>query len=135
MRDRIRPFVILALNNDSAEQDMAVLKEYDIPFKRVDGVYKGEKENAYVVPLPYDEDGAEFLLAALRSLAMGYNQECILRVHPDGSAYLVNTDKCSVSRYGRESYIGQWQEVSRHHAETLDGYTFDPESGRYFAAL
>ena len=135
MRERIIPFVVIALNNESAEQDMAIFAEYDIPFKHVNGVYKGEKENAYVIPLPHDGERQDFLLAVLRSLAMGYNQECILRVHPDGSAYLVNTDKCRVSRYGKETYIGQWQEVSRHHAETIDGYTYDPETGRYFAAL
>ena len=135
MRAMIHPFVILALNNESAEQDMAVLNEHGFRFKHVDGVYKGEKENSYIIPLSHDEDLANFNLSVLRSLALTYNQECILRVHSDGSAYLINTDKCSVSKYGHESYIGQWREVSRHHAEALDGYTYDPEMGRYFAAL
>ena len=135
MRERIVPFVVIALNNDSAEQDMVVLNEHGFRFKHVNVVYKGEKENSYIIPLSRDENLADFDTSVLRSLALTSNKECILRVHPDGSAYLVNTDKCSVARYGRETYIGQWQEVSRHHAESLEGYTFDPETGRYFAVL
>ena len=91
--------------------------------KIVKGFYKGESELSYVAPLCE--------LASVRHAAACTNQECILVVE-NGSAYLETTSLFTGWRYARE-YIGQWSQISKLQAESLDNYTV--YNDKYFAAI
>jgi hypothetical protein len=90
------------------------------------GVYKGKKEDSFLVRLQDIERAI--------NLAQEYNQECILVRYADKSTYLYNIEDISIQDYAvKEQYIGKWSEISKRHADTLDAYTVD--NGVYWAAI
>ena len=46
MRDKITPFISLALNKTSVGEEHDILRRRGLPFKQVDGVYKGLSERS-----------------------------------------------------------------------------------------
>jgi hypothetical protein len=122
--NQITPFVVFAINHPAGERfERALLRQLNLPHKAVQGVWKREHERSYVVPLTPEN------LIKVERIARKWNQEAIMIVRQTGEAVLLFLD-------GRgEQYLGRWQEVARTHAESLDGYTFDPETERYYAAI
>lgn len=95
-------------------------------FREVHGCYKGVPELA-VVTWPESPLHERQIL----ELARSWNQESVLVVHPDNACELVYLQE----QEHAPQFIGTWQEVSAEEAADLDAYTYDPESGRYFAAV
>ena len=131
MRSRIQPFVVIALNREFKDQseEKEFWSRYDFRYKPVYGVYKGESELSYIIPVDPDERALD--VGALRSLAYRHNQESILVVHGDGSAFLHYT---SDPRYGEVEYLGRWRDVPESVAKAGDCYTYDPSTGEYYLA-
>jgi hypothetical protein len=119
-----QPFVILALNHPSGELfERTILKRAGLPFKAVDGVYKGKTERSYVVPL-----SGRVSLVKLCDLAHTFKQESILSVYGSGEAFLVDP-----RTYGME-YLGVWHSVPPEVAAVQTAYTFDPSTKTYYVA-
>ena len=131
MKAQIRSFVIIALNREFKDEieEKGFWDQYDFRYKKVYGVYKGEHERSYVIPVDPDEGARD--VGALRSIAYLNNQESILVVHGDGSAYLHYT---SDPWYGHVEFIGRWRDVPEGEAKASDCYTYDPHTGRYYLA-
>jgi len=130
------PFVILsaeradasAFGNRTATAELcATLRAMPYAFKSVVGVYKGTPEIAFLVVLPDSADGQRDARAQLLRLARHLGQESLLDVAADRSARLIFTS------HGTEEAIGTWREVPT--AEGLDASTFDPHTGKVYAAL
>lgn len=129
--ERKRPFFIIsaelstlsgdenAARSEDLELDIQRLVEHD--YKLVDGVYKGSKEQSYVVFC--DEDTT---LDTPLTLGKKYGQESILIVDSDRNSTLVfcNTleGQCS----------GTFKAVSKYEAEASESYTYDHVLDMYF---
>ncbi len=131
MKAQICSFVIIALNREFKDEteEKGFWYKYGFQYKKVYGVYKGEHERSYVIPVDPDEGAWD--VGALRSIAYCANQESILVVHGDGSAFLHYT---SDQRYGEVEYLGQWRDVPESVAKGSDCYTYDPQTGKYYLA-
>jgi len=101
----------------------SMLKRTNIPFKAVQGVYKGTKEESFIIDLKY--------INAAMELARHYNQESILVIDANSNATL----KYMPVTVESDSYLGIFQEVLESTAKTLDAYTYDIETGTYYACL
>ena len=128
MRDFVTEFIAIALNKDDFLKEWNILNDAGFPyFKAVHGVWKGESEWSYIVPVRTSEE-----VKRLAEVAREHEQEAILHVNPDRSAYLIYTGDTDDFR---KEYIGQWDSVSREIAKTLDGYTYDQNTGTYYAVI
>ena len=82
MKAFITPFAVIALNQLSYLDELRLLKEYGFSFKEAQGCYKGENERSYIIPCRND-----VMKKNIIALARHCNQEGILFVRSDGSAY------------------------------------------------
>ena len=122
------PVAIVALNNETADQDIRALRLAGFKkFKQVSGVWKGTKEASYVVPLLE----AHHLLA-VASLAYEHHQQAILLVDNQRGATLIDLrDGGSMVR----SYLGRFISVDKHTAQQCDSYTHDEHTNTYYTVL
>jgi len=137
------PFVILSAERSDASEFgnrvataelCATLRAMPYAFKSVVGVYKGTPEMAFLVVLPDSADGQRDARAQLLRLARHLGQESILDVAADRSARLLFPDwEPGRNPEYREEAIGSWREVPT--AEGLDASTFDPHTGKVYAAI
>ena len=89
-----------------------MIAELRLPFKRATGVYKGSKENSFVVVVNDQAD-----IDTLANFAfLSFGQESILHQDSNQLARLVYAD-------GRMETLGKLTQVSKELAETLDNYT------------
>lgn len=124
MRSTIVPFAVLALKGYTPADDVTMLDCEGIPhYKRVDGVWHGEHERAYIVPCRTDT-----MRRVLISLARGNGQSHVLFVREDASAVLheIATDI--------DHEHGQWREVPKVIALAAPCYTYDGITGAYYVA-
>ena len=115
---------ILALNLDTQKEEEKALTDAGLKFKPLMGVYKGQSERSYLVPLTVHNTGLVF------GLARKYNQESILISDIDRSTKLVY-----LKGHGSEESIGVLTHVSEGKAKSHDGYTYDPKSNQYWVAI
>lgn len=99
---------------------MNSLKEQGVPFQEVHGAYQGKPERSLVFHGDHN-------LPLINRLAEKFNQDSILSVGLDGDAILRYKD-------GRTENIGKWMEISPQEAKKAVAYTFDPKTGKYWAA-
>ena len=92
------------------------LRNASIPHKEVYGYYEGEGERSILIP-------GQGCNAVADTLASQYGQDCYLYVHQDRAAEL---------RGGIKQSLGTWQEVGKEDAMLSDGFTVDPDTGKYY---
>jgi len=116
-----KSFVVLALNNETQDQDLLAFKGVGISILRaVKGVWQGVSENSYVVPFSDLET-----LRSVLSLAAQHSQDAVLVVNPERKAELYHLG----ANNSIES-IGNFVCVPKGEALLEDSYTeFD---GRYW---
>lgn len=119
------PIAILALNTGSEAEEKAILKAHGFSAnKPLEGHYKGEQEQAWLVCLSGQEDRRKLV-----ELAREYKQESVL---------FSGIDRTSVLYFvgdGHEEIVGVLTEVHESIAKEKDAYTFDPQSGKYFLTV
>lgn len=116
----MKRFVMFATNTN--ENGLAERFIKPIGFKKVQGAYKGQLEDSYLVLANEDT-----YLNTVRKLAKLYNQESILIVNEDRKAYLEYIGT------GKQVYIGQWTSIDSLTAQSLDNWTLDGVN--YYACL
>lgn len=89
-----------------------MIAELKLPFKKATGVYKGSKENSFVVIVNDQADINTLANFAFKS----FGQESILHQDSNQLARLVYSD-------GKMETLGKLVQVSKELAETLDNYT------------
>ena len=130
MRELNKPFVIIALNRIDASRDIKALKKVGVDNpKWVQGVYKGESENAYIVTIPTHNHDDEVLLS-LVALAHANDQDCILYCDGQRNAYFIETEDLGNPDHGKLKHAGRFRETTARVAHSRDGHTF--ADGRYF---
>lgn len=108
------------LNNQDARNRLDSLK---IPYKEVQGCYRGEIEQAFIVDARHK--------AAVSEIAREYNQECILHLDEDRHGhYLYLTD--SVGGEAAADYAGKFVKTTKERAAKQEGYTYDPIEDQYW---
>ena len=119
MQDKTRPsFYIISgktINNDYTNQLLADLVNGSYVFQKANGVYKNEKETAFIVYEMEREKAIE--------LMNKYRQESILFVDNERRATLIYNN-------GKTEYLGIFQAVPKRIAITKDAYT--EKDGRYY---
>ena len=119
MQDKTRPsFYIISgktIDNDYTNQLLADLVNGGYVFQRVNGVYKNERETAFIVYEMEREKAIE--------LMNKYRQESILFVDNERRATLIYNN-------GKTEYLGIFQAVPKRIAITKDAYT--EKDGRYY---
>lgn len=113
-----RPEVSEADNLSNTETTKMWLKINGIDFQIVQGMYKGNIETAFVVPMKHQR--------SIEAIARDYKQESILLRHGDYSCELLYLETKLIEP------LGYWTEVSKNEALELNNYTLEIESGRYF---
>ena len=89
-----------------------MIAELRLPFKRAEGVYKGSKENSFVVVVNDQAD-----IDAVTGFAFkAFGQESVLHQDSNQLARLIYSD-------GKMETLGKLTQVSKELAETLDNYT------------
>lgn len=118
LNNTFAPLVILALNTETdVETEKAILEQAGFEYPRpVDGVYKGEKEQAWLL-------GINTVESAL-SVARDHGQESILFLDNQRNGWLIY---CADER---RELLGEFHEVSQSVAISRDSYTIS--DGRYF---
>lgn len=105
-------------NQINTDQVINWLTLNNVPFQRVNGVYKGTSEVSFIVPMRYKRQ--------IEAIARDYNQESILLRHHDLSCEL------QYLKTGQLEQIGQWTEIKYHEKHQYDGYTEEIETNRFF---
>ena len=107
------PIAILALNTGDIDKERSIIKACGFgAMAAVEGVYKGEKELAWLVP--FSEPGQK---QALLRLARDYYQESVLFQEMSGEVFLHFPDT------GEEEHLGRLVEVPEDIAKKQDSYT------------
>ena len=98
---------------------MVDLKVKGIPFKIVEGQYKGNSERSFIV---FGNRGVELG----KRIALDANQESVLFLNQDRDAILI---ECKT---GIETALGKFKAVPEHVAKQSTGWTFDNTTNRFF---
>lgn len=98
------------------------LEDNKIPFKRLEGTYKGSaKETSFIINEQYSDKALE--------IAVAFNQDSVLLLdnHKHGlyKATLLYID-------GHLEPLGYLRSVGKEIAESQQSYTFDPSQDKYF---
>ena len=89
-----------------------MIAELRLPFKKATGVYKGSKENSFVVIVREQADIDTVTGFAFKS----FGQESVLHQDSNQLARLIYAN-------GKTEVVGKLEQVSKELAETLDNYT------------
>lgn len=95
-----------------------LLLDAGIPFKKVIGRYEGDEEKGFLIQETYAEQFHYDIFTL-------YEQDCYLELDVDREAFLVFPD-------GSKQSIGYFQETDKLVAMSRSGYTYDPETERYY---
>ena len=118
------PIAILAINVGDEQTERDILKSRGFKAnKPLVGVYKGQEERAWLVPVTDAESRQEIV-----ALAKDYNQESVLFSGIDRTTVLHYVETHKVEE------IGVLSAVPEDYAKAQESYTLDPESGQYFVA-
>jgi hypothetical protein len=129
--DTITPFVIMSFDRpDMSDAELESRRSFGVRqlcARKLDpipcrGVYMGQSEQAYIVPVM---GGNEVIIGEVSALATAYGQDCVLAVDANGRCELIYPD-------GKREHIGQWAERSAHAVRDMIAYT--ELNGRYFVA-
>ena len=93
------------------------LRNASIPHKEVYGYYEGDGERSILIV----GAGCNAVADTLRAR---YEQDCYLYVNQDRDAELRGLE--------RGQAIGKWQETNKEDAMMADGFTVDPDTGKYY---
>jgi hypothetical protein len=126
MKHLLEPFTIVSayrkelapnVNMTRHIEALEFLQNASIPHKEVYGYYEGEGERSILIV----GGGCNSVADTLRAR---YDQDCYLYVNQDREAQL----------RGRESSqdVGTWNEVGKEDAMLADGFTVDPDTGKYY---
>ncbi|NJO48173.1 MAG: hypothetical protein HC840_00495 [Leptolyngbyaceae cyanobacterium RM2_2_4] len=107
-----------ALSHDTHREVLTALQDSGVPVLELQGRYNGVNELSILV------DGFEHR-ATVERIAKTFNQECYLESHNDRATFLVYPD-------GRRESIGTLVGVSKHEAETVGSYSYNPLVDQYF---
>ncbi len=97
-------------------------RQYDTTAQPVRGYWKGQAEPSFIFQVSH----AAALIGAF-GFAQQYEQDAILIVHDDNRATLLDIAS------GKQTDIGDWQQVNPHVARMFDAFTVD-SMGRHFVA-
>lgn len=98
------------------------LQECNFKYKNAIGVYKGHKENSFVVIVNNNED-----IETLKDFAFkNFDQESILETDIKGNAYLTYQDNTS-------KIVGRLEQTSKDVAISKNGYTL--MDGKYYTTF
>lgn len=98
------------------------LQDCNFKYKNATGVYKGHKENSFVVIVNNNED-----IETLKDFAFkNFNQESILETDIKGNAYLTYQDNTS-------KLLGRLEQTSKDIATNMDNYTI--MDGKYYSTF
>lgn len=95
----------------------------DFKYKIVTGHYKGSEEYSLVIPVACDDE-----IRILSSIAMHYDQDCILVINESNETFLHYPN-------GSTESIGTFKAVSKKYALDSENYTYDHESDIYYMAV
>lgn len=110
-------------NSIRTTRAMNMLNDLGIDYKAVMGVYKGDSETSFVVPVV-----SQSLKESLVKIMLDkFGQESVLELSPRRRAFLLTKDG--------EKCIGNWKEVTREYATSQDSYTYDQRSEKYWAVV
>jgi hypothetical protein len=98
-------------NEQSTSHTKKILEKSGIPYKILDGVYKGVSETSFLVNAKYENQVMELAKAA--------KQESVLFVDINRNAYLIYLDNNKTEK------LGILTRVSEDKALTLDAYSKD----------
>lgn len=127
------PFFILALNAGDVEEEQQILKSFELNDSLpAAGCYKGEQEQAWIIPLHYPKDKEDqkkniAIAGKVHHLARKYRQESVLMTNTKGYSFLIYTHPTRVE------IIGLWCQCSKETALQQDGYTFF--NGQYYVVV
>ena len=93
------------------------LNKDKIPYKQVDGCYKGLTEKSVVVPAVYESE--------VRALCKEYGQESYLSIDHERHAVLEYLDGSSES-------LGYFQPIPAEKLQTYDSWTYDRKTDTYY---
>ena len=121
-RDK-KPVVLFGGNMGSKDVSAEIrksLKSLDFAFKEVDGVYKGDKENTFVIPYLTTNE-----LLSLIALGKHFSQESLLLLDKDRNASLLFMD-----RPRKAIELGKFRSFTEKQFDNLndrlkENYTFD----------
>lgn len=128
---RENPFVLISAdvfpdqNHAQRKVLRRTLRNYGLPYKTVEGCYKGDRELSFLVVIDNNE-----WVSILREVGTVLGQESILWVDEEREAFLL---ECGGSY--RDAHIGKFERVSPDKAETLDGWTYDSAADQYWSVL
>lgn len=106
----------------STENLELCLQECNFKYKNAIGVYKGHKENSFVVLVDNNED-----IETLKDFAFkNFYQESILETDIKGNAYLTYQDNTS-------KLLGRLEQTSKDVATNMDNYTI--MNGKYYSTF
>lgn len=122
---RVRKFVIFASPVPRIKV-MKTLKSKHIPFKFVQGCYKGMREDAYLI--------ASDDLKAVKEIGLLEGEESVMHLgHYDHTgerrAWL---EHLRIYMSGNIEDLGYFIQVSEAQAKDCDGWTFDPQTSLYY---
>lgn len=101
---------------EKTESFKEILKSQNIPFKTVEGCFNGIKETSFIVPERYIAGSS-----LLNDIFTVYNQDSVLRVLSNGSAYLETKDDAE--------RLGKFIKVPLLTAKRFNNYTVDGNKG------
>ncbi len=110
------PFVVVSVDKTDLSPEINLSRQHtferqlyarDLSFKRVEGVYKGAREIAYVVPLDHEGDEDKVLVLAQR-----YGQESVLQVDFNRYAMLLYLREAGEPIVKSFEGVGHWRELA-----------------------
>lgn len=97
------------------------LEDRGLNFKQVQGKYKDNEEDSFVVV----QSGNNELRSLLEELASDFEQESILLIDANRAAWLLYSS-------GEDEYIGKWEAATREIAQQQEGYTYCPVLNQHY---
>ena len=97
------------------------LTRQGLPYKQVEGYFAGHKEATFLI-VGAEHEAAVFCLGVL------FKQGAYVRCDGDRNAFLVDLGE------GGVEHLGTFRKVTSEQAKRWGAYTFDPETGQYWAA-
>ena len=134
LRDKIA-FVIFSVyrsertdtdNENRHTQTLNLLHQRSIPYKTLEGSYKGTKEKSILIPKLFES--MALMLSRL------HDQDCYMfkPFIDDDATYSVVLHKDSSTDI---EYIGEWTEVTKEVALSKEGYTYNPDTELYYTCI
>ena len=113
---------------DEAARELWALNRTGVPVAELRGRYKGQDEPAFAASLWH--------MAAVGARGFLTDQETVLLVEPDGTAWLRPASLFPITRAAgrgnRDTLLGAFKRITEAEAMRADGFTFDPQENAYW---